>query len=135
MQPQLLLSAIFSYVVTVFLVAMLMIAGTDRAFPAGADSREAVAPPWQYDYPFTGELTVIYLPSIELVDRVCRMGSRGVKDVPLGYYTRACALLQNNGLNCEIIMPHKRLYTEKAWNSIMRHEIGHCNGWPGDHPK
>ncbi|MEJ0013436.1 MAG: hypothetical protein WDM94_12615 [Bauldia sp.] len=33
------------------------------------------------------------------------------------------------GSPCEIILP------VKGWQPMLRHEMGHCRGWPADHPR
>lgn len=131
MQPQILLSAIASYAVITSLVAALMFITSTEAYPA--DDRLAPQPPWYFDYPYQGNLEVTYKPSPDLVHVACTSGPLGVKDTPLGFKVRACAFSYNEGKNCDIILPAKRFYTNEAWQSIVRHELGHCNGWNGKH--
>ena len=37
---------------------------------------------------------------------------------------------------CHIILPSRETAARRGWDQdiIRRHEIGHCDGWPEDHP-
>ncbi len=80
------------------------------------------APPARYDHPPKIPVVVV-----EVADpnRVCRglSGYRG------GSYILACALLLKT--RCVIIWPEGQKQSGLLW----RHEIGHCNGWPANHPR
>lgn len=88
------------------------------------------APPWQYDYPYRGTVSVSYM-SPELVHHVCNLGFSKYKGagVPKGFVIVACSGKDDALELCEIVMPHKHYYDEGTWNNIWRHEVGHCNGW------
>lgn len=89
-------------------------------------------PPPQYDHPFAGNLTV---EVIDWRDVPARCGLRWVN---------ACAMRYLSiGLNghldwnsCTIIYPRLNQYGINAddFVKLIRHETGHCNGWPNDHP-
>jgi hypothetical protein len=99
------------------------------ADPASAASVRylAIMPPAQYDVPYTGTL------------RIWRVASG--KDL-LTYYcptanTRVgCAHPWPKFNSCDIYIVNDILI--KAHNTIfsvvLRHELGHCNGWPAAHP-
>jgi len=46
----------------------------------------------------------------------------------------ACSM--QNSRSCLIIMVNDEIMRRRGWNTglLLRHEIGHCNGWPGTHP-
>lgn len=47
----------------------------------------------------------------------------------------ACARRLNEGTPL-IVMPNPNTYTgPHDYQVIMAHEVGHTNGWPGDHPE
>lgn len=96
---------------------------------AEAQYRSPLQPPWYYDYPYRGKLTVIYL-SPDSVHEVCK---RGLQLDPSAR-VRACAYTYDKRPDlCEVVMPHKTAYSRDIWDQIFRHEIAHCNGWSGDH--
>lgn len=74
-------------------------------------------PPVEYDHPFAGDLYVV--ESVE-------------KCSPPDLHRIACA--EPHDTWC-VIRYEKEQATRWGWtvNLVMRHEIGHCNGWPGDH--
>ena len=83
-------------------------------------------PPLEYDHPYTaGGLLVI--DGGDEMEKWCpnRHG--------FGYHS-ACARLDDS--LCIIIhAPEKQIIESgRTLNIVMRHEIGHCNGWPEDHP-
>jgi hypothetical protein len=76
-------------------------------------------PPAEYDHPYSGTLHVIRLNIFQVVD-VCRdtMGANGF----------SCA--RPMGTSCTIIIPSNTVVGDSLW----RHEVAHCNGWPAHHP-
>jgi hypothetical protein len=81
-----------------------------------------IAPPAIYDHPFSGELLIKRVPRDE-ANRMCnayvisRTGS-----------VAGCSYSMGN--RCVVIISTDSLYDKEA---VLRHEIAHCNGWPGDH--
>jgi len=83
-------------------------------------------PPAQYDRTFNGPLLItVVSTSDELKQRCFNFNTPGM----LG-----CAQLYAG--KCEIFLLPDELIRERGWTTglMIRHEIGHCNGWPGDHP-
>jgi hypothetical protein len=77
-----------------------------------------LAPPAQYDHPYSGQVIEQRLSQAELM-RLCRGPAEG------------CATVINGV--CYIALPA----SEKDANvlaAMRRHELAHCNGWPGNHP-
>lgn len=72
-------------------------------------------PPKQYDKPYKGRLHIQRLDPA-LVERLC--GQQG-----------AVACAGPTGPNsCRMIFPNKG-YSKQFLDRLMRHELGHCNGW------
>jgi hypothetical protein len=84
-----------------------------------------VLPPEQYDRFYDGDLTIRIVPDLISLYAACGMEKPGML---------ACAW--HNAKSCVIYMVEDRVMREKGYNTgiLLRHEIGHCNGWPGDHP-
>jgi hypothetical protein len=101
-----------------------------------------LAPPPQYDVPYKGALS-IWVSSQATIDTMCK-----TRD---GKYTShtACAIHYNDNW-CGVwilkdIVEGKRFDTIDVNGDVahgvkgnlaltLRHELAHCNGWPGDHP-
>jgi hypothetical protein len=112
--------------------ALLLVTGTAhaRAVPA---QRQTVRhfnflPPAEYDKPYTGELLIVRVATEQDVQAICKGSSK-----------YACAAkLPGPNPRCQIFMlPDKQLRTLLHGDAVafmLRHELGHCNGWPADHP-
>jgi hypothetical protein len=103
-----------------FCAVLLLLTAT----PAGA--AVALLPPAQYDHPFDGTLTVLEDLDPEEVSRLCG-GSGNI----------ACAAPPevSGAHKCTIYMAEPVHIQAKGWSveTVRRHEVGHCNGWPNDH--
>lgn len=42
---------------------------------------------------------------------------------------RGCAFSDRS-----VVMPHPKYLTPREFYDLMRHELAHARGWPGDHP-
>lgn len=100
-------------------------------------------PPPEYDIPYTGVLMIQRLP-IEQVHKVCaptRLACAMVVSTipdPNGGPGRWRININGNRAACLIIMPsddYIRQHTAQDPKETLRHETGHCNGWPADHPR
>lgn len=87
-----------------------------------------ILPPEQYDHFYDGDLTIKIVPDLVSLNAACSIDPDKQPNV------LACAW--HNAKSCVIYMVDDRVMREKGWNTgiLLRHEIGHCNGWPGDHP-
>jgi hypothetical protein len=83
-------------------------------------------PPVEYDKPFVGRL---------LLQRFSDRAKLPCSRVP--YQKLACALPTPDRSWCYIaIATDKLLATENhVYASVLRHELGHCNGWGKDHER
>src|SRR5262245_10713988 len=84
----------------------------------------AALPPVEYDQPCKGRLGVITVGP-EFMNRICPRTSFPV--------TLGCAFVGKD--ECWIVLAEDATIESYGWTTeiVKRHEIGHCNGWPGDH--
>lgn len=122
------LCALATYVVMTFLAYVVVSSFWTPAFPQ-VKKLKIAEPPWQFDYPYRGELTIKYLLPHE-VHNECTDGLV----VPFNRLVIACAAVRHDGAECLIILPlNVGQYSEAEMQLIIRHERAHCNGWPPDH--
>ena len=81
-----------------------------------------ILPPVEYDHYYEGDLTIQIVQTLDELRTAC------------GKPTLACAFPFEK--SCVIIMVDDVVMRTRGWNTgvVLRHEIGHCNGWPEDHP-
>jgi hypothetical protein len=79
-------------------------------------------PPVQYDKPYTGKLAIQRFSAREKIP--CKT-------------LLACAYHASDYGRCYIAMASDRLLATEhhTYATALRHELGHCNGWPGDHER
>src|SRR5262245_58753638 len=84
-----------------------------------------ILPPVEYDKHYSGDLTIKIVPDIISLRAACSTDNETML---------ACAW--HNDKSCVIYMVEDRIMRQRGWNTglLLRHEIGHCNGWPVDHP-
>lgn len=75
-------------------------------------------PPMRYDYPFPGRVYVMW-ESPETLQTVC---PTSVVACVIDISYRSCTIAISSEWK------HRR-------DDILRHENGHCNGWPASHPQ
>lgn len=88
----------------------------------------AVLPPEKYDHPYTmGEVEVRIVNSQAEVRKACPYGK-------FGEYAIGCSM--HYGSLCVIILANDDIIRSEGFTTeiVKRHEIGHCNFWPGHHP-
>jgi hypothetical protein len=83
-------------------------------------------PPTRFDHPYSGTMIIHRLPQAQIV-KTCAdvIGKRSM-------IQHGCSSLPKDN-RCEIWIVEKT-YMGASPESVLRHEIGHCNGWPGNHP-
>jgi hypothetical protein len=81
-------------------------------------------PPIEYDYPYTGKLTIERVTSEQLMAR-CSAATA----ISLG-----CAFSGSG--NCFVLLVDDTSIKALGWtyDLLLRHELAHCNGWPAYHP-
>lgn len=87
-------------------------------------------PPARYAWA-SMEASVSFLPQDE-VHRVCAAAQHPPKTVIL-----ACSVPGAPGSPCIVILPTPRSWsgTGDAYRDLVDHELGHCAGWPANHPR
>jgi hypothetical protein len=85
-----------------------------------------ILPPPEYDYYYPGGFVVFTLPSHAELVRMC---GEGHDPFP------SCSGKDANGTCVILALPRDEIaalgYT---YDAVKRHEFGHCNGWPKNHP-
>jgi hypothetical protein len=90
---------------------------------AAAETRHRMLPPEHYDHPYNGELKIVRHETLADIQAAC----------PTIAAPLACAKVLSAS-QCEIHLPPDYMYPRYSVTAdvIMRHEIGHCNGWKHD---
>ena len=98
--------------------------------PALAGKNDATwNPPPEFDHPYKGKLDTRYLPQPEVFKECSRMMLENNGSTKGAYpEMRGCSTQFDNYTSCIIIL------IDKPWKNttpeaVLRHEIGHCNGW------
>jgi hypothetical protein len=93
-------------------------------------------PPEKYDHPYEGRLRIIEVRSMETVSYLCKRAVRHLAYVFIPKGAIGCAIpsdLVKLDPNADCVIFHapesqlQRL--GGTLNVLMRHELGHCNGW------
>lgn len=84
-------------------------------------------PPVEYDRPYEGQLIVTKWKDYSLLRSICH------KDITVDAIAcsiRTWDIATGKPISCLIMLG------PKAWDDAraLRHEVGHCLGWPNDHP-
>ena len=94
------------------------------ANPVAAGS--PLEPPARFDFPYTGKLTLHKIDKPDVWLQCSDMGREVVRHDAAG-----CAIVGDG--ECTIYLATKTRRAPVA--EVLRHELAHCNGWPGDHPQ
>jgi hypothetical protein len=81
-------------------------------------------PPAEYDHEYTGKLTVLKEDDYTFIRYVCRNTANAIA---CSY--RTYDLISGAPISC-LIMLGPGTWTDER---VMRHELGHCNGWSNKH--
>src|SRR5262245_21614901 len=81
-------------------------------------------PPPQYDHPVKGPVEVTDIPTEEALRKICGYTQPGT--ILIGCAHVSAEL-------CSVYLGPIPSWTGITRNINLRHELGHCNGWPGDH--
>lgn|SRR5262249_6737494 len=81
-------------------------------------------PPAQYDKPFEGQLEIQRFSSSEDLLRICKGEGIGV----------ACSARLADGTKCWMFIATDKIIEKRGYTLaiVLRHELGHCNGWKHD---
>jgi hypothetical protein len=102
------------------IAALFLAMGTARA------QIKTALPPVEYDKPFAGKLEEIVVKSREEMEASCKH---------IGYVPLGCAKLLAAD-HCVIYLASDEVNRSIGLTTdlVRRHEVGHCNGWPKEHP-
>jgi hypothetical protein len=111
---------------TAIVIAILLIGSYAHAQYGAQFGIKGTLPPAEFDKPYTGNLWIVYFESPEDVFAACHGESKS-----------ACISRPKNAptdqplLTCTIMMLSDFTYRKQGRNPavILRHELGHCNGW------
>lgn len=89
-------------------------------------------PPAKYDHEYPGGLIITVLPGAT-ISKLCSLMSGNPKEVP------ACSTWNKDMRACHVFIPAvgdaAGFEVDKAGQELLfSHEMGHCNGWPSNHP-
>lgn len=90
-----------------------------------SESERRVLPPIEHDHPYAGKLKLIRVKTEKEVSALC--------PATTFRYKLGCAYPATQ--SCRVIIVGDGVL-EKAgytYETVLRHELGHCNGWGGDH--
>jgi hypothetical protein len=89
-------------------------------------------PPKRFDHAYTGKLLLQKLPQAK-VQKACQwlFARYGLKDTT-SFQQHGCA--KSFPDSC-IVITIDKTYMGATPAAVLRHELGHCNGWSGDHPQ
>src|SRR5262245_22654434 len=87
-------------------------------------------PPLEYDHPYQGPVVVYRAADQEDMRQKCNR-----TDLPPFIPIFGCSWAANDKHPCLIVVGDDATITKWGWtrNIVLRHEVGHCNGWPQDH--
>jgi hypothetical protein len=85
-----------------------------------------IIPPVQYDHPYDGDMWILR-GNAEQMARLCPLPKN-----PRNYIT-GCARLVGN--TCYVVVADEDILrkTGLSFRIVLRHETGHCGGWPPSH--
>lgn len=107
------------------LLACFLPAGLALAAPRDLPQPHAWAPPARYNHAPRGPMVVREYPRHK-VGEICGMLTKVRAD--------GCAMPNWRG-KCIVYMPPRSSLSPARWAALLRHERGHCNGWPAHHPR
>ena len=117
------------------IAALLLATGTAHADEDAIMRRERNLPQKQYDHAFDGEVLIIpELSQKELIDN-CNLPKDSILK---GRLFGGCVRHLPEFHRCMILLAEReaiRWLGNPVEEDVIRHEIGHCNGWPADHPR
>jgi len=118
--------------ITLSVLTLLLSTGCAAAQNWGANGSNwgasRILPPVEYEHKYPGELTISRLKTEEEMATACRQA--------VFRYGRAMGCnLRWGWQRCEIYIVADEILATVGldYETALRHELGHCNGWGGDH--
>ena len=118
------------------IAALLLATGTANAWQRALSFQEQFLPPKEFDHEYTGALTIFKDLKSEDLPAGCQKAVAEMKRPDLLPEALACSTANHFGPDtCAIWIVGKDIIEYEGWDYdiIMRHEIGHCNGWRHEH--
>lgn len=82
-------------------------------------------PPTRFDHAYLGKLIIHRLPQKQIIEVCAKLvGKRSM-------IQHGCSAFPKDN-RCEIWIVDN-IYMGATPAAVLRHEVGHCNGWPPDH--
>jgi hypothetical protein len=112
------------------IAALFLATGAAHAQTVSEAVKNFMLPPVEYDKPFGGKLEEVVVKSREEMDASCKHIGLLLPNVPLG-----CGKLLAAD-HCVIYLARDEVNRSVGLTTdlVRRHEVGHCNGWPKEHP-
>ena len=112
------------------IAALFLATGAAHAQTVSEAVKNFMLPPVEYDKPFGGKLEEVVVKSREEMDASCKRIGLSLPNVPLG-----CGKLLAAD-HCVIYLARDEVNRSVGLSTdlVRRHEVGHCNGWPKEHP-
>src|SRR5262245_55792194 len=94
----------------------------------GEDTTPLLPPP-EFDKPFTGTFMLFHGESVAEVAHFCNREGRTILGCSRRFVIAGEAF-------CRVMVAPDYVIQRQGIDPahVLRHEIGHCNGWPGSHP-
>jgi hypothetical protein len=90
-------------------------------------------PPTRFDHAYSGKLTVRYLPQKQVVTACTNLFAKYKVPAKSFPNQHGCSAITSK-TSCTVIVVNET-YMRATPQAVLRHEIGHCNMWPADHPE
>lgn len=89
-------------------------------------------PPARFDHAYSGKLTIRYLPQKQVVSACAKLFAKYRVAATSYPNQHGCSAITSD-TSCTVIVIDK-MFAFATPKAVLRHEIGHCNGWPSNHP-
>lgn len=105
------------------------------ATPLFAEERKEWNPPARFDHRYGGTLIVHRLKQSDIPAACKKIFKDNVKLLlQVTNQQKGCAVVKKKENLCVIVIPDS-MYRGISPKSVLRHEVGHCNGWPSNHER
>src|SRR5215469_13805947 len=91
-----------------------------------ANLKFAELPPIEYDHPVKQAVFISDVPITKELQEICDFS------IDAKLFIVGCAAVE--ATVCRIYLGPRPSWTGLTRHIVIRHELGHCNGWPKDHP-
>lgn len=93
----------------------------------------STAPPARFDHPYTsGPVYVYYIPQVNLQLWCYDLFAKYNLHISTSDQQYGCSVLDHKSKVC-VILSMRETIDGTTPEDVVRHELGHCNGWSKDH--